>query len=381
MEAVHAKRRDALSAARYLLPLTLLVIGCGGPGDRRETAEEPYPDTLRLVPADTIGVDVGDSVYVFGMVLAAEADHRGRTLVLDSQGCGLSVYDAEGTFTGSAGTRGSGPGELQFPMDFAVLGDGGVVINDLQLSRLSLYGPDLEHRRDLAGFFPTAPMFLEGFHDSLFVAVDMSIDMSSDRPRISSRAGIWTPDSAGPRTVLASLDRPAAEMPEAGEPVEELTVAATDSLVFVGYQSVDRFLVEVYDEEGNMVGEISRPWERVEKTPGEMESSRGMAISVTRESEGGSSTEAHSVEDAVPWHNAIAGLGCDSRGRLWVRLGSRPFRPVFEVYDPRSGDLLFVALADSSLAGGAIDVSPGGIVHFDPDPEDYPKVIGLELAE
>ena len=360
---------------------TLILIGCGGSGERTETAEQPGPDTLRLVPADTIGVEMGDSAYVFGMILAAEADRNGRTLVLDSHGCRLSAYDAEGVFIGSAGSRGSGPGELQFPMDFAVLGDGGVVVNDLQLSRLSFYGPHMGHRRDLSGFFPTAPMFLGSFRDSLFAAVDMSIDMSADRPVVSARAGIWAPDSVGPTVTLATLEQEAGPHTDSGEPAERLLMAASDSLVFVGYQSVDRFLVEVYDEEGNKVGEISRPWQRVEKTPEEMESSRGMAISVTRESEGGSSTEAHSVENAVPWHNAIADLGCDSRGRLWVQLGSVRGRPTFEVYDPASGELVLCAVADSTLAGGMINVSPGGIVHFDPDPEDYPKVIRLELAE
>ncbi|MFO7950497.1 MAG: hypothetical protein R6U36_09030 [Candidatus Fermentibacteraceae bacterium] len=369
---------------RFVLPpvftLTLFLTACGGSGGQPDPAAEAAPDTLHIVPMDTIGVDVGDSNYVFGMMLAAEVDRGGRLLALDPQLCRLSAFDGDGDFLGFAGGRGSGPGELQLPMDFAVLGDGSVVVNDLQSGRLTFYDPALEYRSSLEGFFPTPPMFLTGFHDSHFVASDISVDLEGERPAVYSRAGIWSPDSTGPERVLTSIQQPATMEPDPEDPVEELTVAASDSLVFVGYQSVDRFLVEVYDADGNLLRAVERPWERMEKTPREMEGG-GMSISVSRDGEGGSTTEARATEDVVPWRNAIEQVAADSRGRLWIELGSRPFRPTFEVYDPRSGDLLFVAVADSSLADGRISVSPGGFVHFNPNPEDYPRLIRLELAE
>ena len=371
---------DLITILCALLLSIITLVGCGGGGDSAPPAETALLDTLRLVPVDTIGVEMGDSNYVFGTILAAGIDRRGRTLVLDAQRCRLSAFSDQGAYLGFAGGRGSGPGELQFPMDFAVLGDGGLVITDLQSSQLTFYDTELQYIGSLAGFFPTAPMFLDGFHDSLFVALDISLDMETDQPTISSRAGIWGPDSAGPGVVLAALSQPASQRPPEGEAVEELSVAASDSFVFVGYVSVDRFLVEVYDARGNLVTEISRPWERVEKTPEEMEQG-GMAISVMRDGEGGSTTEARSVEDVVPWRNALERVGADGQGRLWVELGSPPDPQTFEVYDPESGNLLFMAVADSSLSDGMIAVSPGGFVHFSPNPEDYPKAIRLALRE
>lgn len=371
-----------MSAAKYILPFltSLLAVGCGGSPRQSSGPEEAGPDTLRLVPVDTIGMDTGDSDYVFGMVLAAEVDRSGRLLALDPQRCRLSAFDEDGSFLGFAGGRGSGPGELQLPLDFAVMGDGGVVITDMQSGRLTFYGPDLEVRGSLEGFFPTPPMFLTGFSDSHFVASDVFVDLEGEQPAVYSRAGIWSPDSTGPVRILTSMQRPAAMEPDPEDPMEELTVAAADSLVFVGYQSVDRFLVEVYDSAGDIVATVEKPWERMEKTAEEMEGG-GMAISVTRTTDGESTTEARPTEDVVPWRNAIEQVAADSEGRLWIELGSRPFRPTFEVCDPRSGEMLFVAVADSSLAGGRIGVSPGGFVHFDPDPEDYPKLIRLEIAE
>lgn len=371
-----------MSAPKYILPVLsiLLVIGCGGSGQHSQRPEKAGPDTLRLVPVDTVGVDVGDSNYVFGMILAAEVDRSGRLLALDPQLCRLSAFDGDGCFLGFAGGRGSGPGELQLPLDFAMLGDRSVVVTDMQSGRLTFYGPGLESMGSLEGFFPTPPMFLTGFRDSHFVAGDIFVDLEGERPAVYSRAGIWSPDSTGPERVLTSVQQPATMEPDPEDPVEELTVAASDSLVFVGYQSVDRFLVEVYDAEGNIVRSVEKPWNRMEKTPREM-AGGGMAISVVRTTDGESSTEARPTDDVVPWRNAIEQVAADSEGRLWVELGSRPFRPTFEVYDPRSGDLLFVAVADSSLSNGRISVSRGGFVHFDPDPEDYPKLIRLELAE
>jgi len=338
------------------------------------------PDTLRLVPTDTIGVEYGDSARIFGMVLSAEADARGRTLVLDPLLCRLSAFDGRGELLAAGGGRGSGPGELQFPMDMAVLEDGSVVVTDMQRSQMCIYDAGLQHRRTLSGFFPTAPMFLDGAGGSLFVAVDMVMDMEADPPEIRRRAGVWSPDSAGPVTVLASLSSPASAVPVAGEPQEDFSVAASDSLVFVGYVSVDRFLVEVYGLDGTPVSTVERRWDRMEKTPAEMNSG-GMTLSITRDNRGESTTEASRTEEVCPWRNALEQVAAGPDGRLWVELGSRPFMPTFEVYDPRSGELEAVVAADSSLAAGRISVSDGGFLHYDPDPADWPRVVRLELRE
>jgi hypothetical protein len=357
----------------------VLTLACGG-GTPRRTPAAGGLDTLRLVPADTIGVEYGDSALVFGMVLSAEADAHGRTLVLDPLLCRLSAFDGRGKLLAAAGGRGSGPGELQFPMDMAVLEDGRVVVSDMQRSQMCIYDGGLQHEKTLSGFFPTAPMFLDGACGSLFVAVDMVMDMEADPPEIRWRAGVWSPDSAGPRTVLASLSTPASAAPDPGEPQEELSVAASDSLVFVGYVSVDRFLVEVYGLDGTPVSTVEKPWDRMERTPEERERG-GMTLSITRDNTGESTTEAGRTGEVCPWRSALEQVAAGPDGRLWVELGSRPFTPTFEVYDPRSGELEAVVVADSSLAAGRISVSDGGFLHYDPNPEDYPRVVRLVLEE
>lgn len=368
-----------IPALALIFAAFVIAVACGGDASTDAHAIDGT-DTLRLVPADTIGVECGDSTLVFAMVLSAEADAHGRTLVLDPLLCRLSAFDGRRKLLAAAGGRGSGPGELQFPMDMAVLEDGSVVVTDMQRSQMCIYDGGLQHEKTLSGFFPTAPMFLDGAGGSLFVAVDMVMDMEADPPEIRWRAGVWSPDSAGPRTVLASLSTPASAAPDPGEPQEELSVAASDSLVFVGYVSVDRFLVEVYGLDGTRVSSVEKPWQRMEKTPAEMDSG-GMTLSITRDNSGESTTETGRTVEVCPWRSALEQVAAGPDGRLWVELGSRPFTPTFEVYDPRSGELEAVVVADSSLAAGRISVSDGGFLHYDPNPEDYPRVVRLVLEE
>ncbi len=83
------------------LPILLLALGCGDGELAQESVEDlqsTTPDTITVVPSDTIGILMGDSNYVFGTIGDAVSFENGNIAVLDETGCCAKVYDSDCNF-------------------------------------------------------------------------------------------------------------------------------------------------------------------------------------------------------------------------------------------------------------------------------------------
>lgn len=366
--------------AILILTVALLAISCGEVDRSGRSSPAAPPDTFGLCSVDTIGVEIGDSSYVFGTVMQASAGPEGTTYVLDMQRCLLSVFDERGEIVRTLGGKGGGPGELQLPLDFALLSGGGVAVNDLQAARIFLYDARGDYRDAIEGFFPVPPVSIAGGDSGLIVGQSHRMSTGGDRFSMREEICLWGTESSEPLGVIKSMDievEMTPEGPRIGRGDHLAFDASDDGDIFVAVVSTDTYLVEGFDSDGRRFLTIERPWERVPKTEEEM-SRTGTGITVTRDNEG-TSTETHQVEDPVPWRNAIESVGVDGQGRIWVRLGS-VLTPTFEVYD-LSGELLFVARGPTLSPGCEIAVNEYGIVAFERNPEDYPKVVRLKVSE
>ncbi|MDE2973456.1 MAG: hypothetical protein OXU64_01865 [Gemmatimonadota bacterium] len=81
-----------------------------------------------------VGVLDGESWEMFAQVTGVAFDAEGNLFVFDAPGSGSArvlVFDSTGGFLREFGTSGEGPGELNYPVGFAVLRDGTTVVNDL----------------------------------------------------------------------------------------------------------------------------------------------------------------------------------------------------------------------------------------------------------
>jgi len=114
-----------------------------------------------LVPEISIGVMEGADEYIIGdpRSLAVAAD--GTILVLDVQIPALRVYGPDGGYLRDIGREGSGPGEYDSPDAMAVLPDGRIIVRDPPNSRISVFSPDGEwlEQWPLAGGFNTSRRF------------------------------------------------------------------------------------------------------------------------------------------------------------------------------------------------------------------------------
>ena len=125
-----SKRLRPSSAFGFLLSVTILCSGCGsevgqngftvrdsaGISIAENTApgwEEGEGWRVGLDPTLDIGVMEGDPEYQFFRIAGSVRMPEGRLAVANSSSGEIRFFDAEGTFLGSSGQKGEGPGEFQ----------------------------------------------------------------------------------------------------------------------------------------------------------------------------------------------------------------------------------------------------------------------------
>jgi hypothetical protein len=141
------------TAGAFLL-LAILLAGCS-------SANDDPPGTERITRGDTmivrttgpgvwqsatlveelrIGALEGEDHEMFGTVSDLVPDGNGGVYVFDGLAPALRHYDAHGTYTGTFGGPGAGPGEYRDAvLGLAVLRDGRVLMRDPRNSRINVY--------------------------------------------------------------------------------------------------------------------------------------------------------------------------------------------------------------------------------------------------
>lgn len=152
--------RRFLFAGRALPVVALVLLSgsaCGGAEDARErtgsTLEEPsnlHAPTAAapevLAPAfemvRSLEMEENDEVMVVQPMVTVGAP--GELLVTEPLEGQVRVYSTSGELLDNMGARGEGPGEFAMPMFTHRTLDGGLVVADAGLSRLTFFGPDGE---------------------------------------------------------------------------------------------------------------------------------------------------------------------------------------------------------------------------------------------
>lgn len=134
-----------------LAAAALTLLGTGPHDALSATASQGPPNQDTTVR--TIGVLHGDRNQVFGRIRDIEADTIGNVLVLDDQNYSVSWFGPKGTFRGSVGREGGGPGEFSEPVGMALAPDDRVYVLDAGRPRvvvLELAAGGLAYLRDFS---------------------------------------------------------------------------------------------------------------------------------------------------------------------------------------------------------------------------------------
>lgn len=378
---------------KYLLVLSsvlLWVLACGSPeSDNEQTAENshtnsgiedyvlPIADSYLYI-SDSIGIDMGDSNYVFGAVSSATLTTDGNIAVLDMQKIVISLFTPNGEFIRNIGRQGSGPGEFLYPAAIASRPEGGFLVSDLMGNKLIDYDSNYEYISEQTGFYPSPPLAFVAIEGMEIIALKSVIDESEDHISMGKAIGRWTMEDPDPSvTYYSSLSRFNPNDMNSSEDNAVLFAASVNGNVFTSQISPDVYSFTSWSRDGEElftnVDENFQPERRTqEDINAEIEqidrrmSSQGLSAS------------------AIGWNPnpdkfAISSLFVDGMDRLWVSKGTTQ-TPYFDVYD-LSGVYLFSAALDAGLRSQSWNtiIIQDKFICFDRNPEDYPRVFFGDL--
>ena len=98
-----------------------------------------FLSTLDIADTLYIGVNEGADHEMFSDVRDIEFDSDGRLFILDEQTGTVRIFNPDGSYVGSIGQLGMGPGELKHPESVAILDSGATVIVMTRSSRIHVF--------------------------------------------------------------------------------------------------------------------------------------------------------------------------------------------------------------------------------------------------
>ena len=136
--------------------VALAVAACGGgdPTLTRETIDSAsqLPDGATRITEDlSIGVTVGANEYLFGNIGYVVEHPDGTIFIADTQVPIIRRYDADGIHMHDVGGSGEGPGEYGDIQGMRLTPDGNLAIWDVDLRRITVFGPDGSWVKDFQG--------------------------------------------------------------------------------------------------------------------------------------------------------------------------------------------------------------------------------------
>lgn len=343
-----------------------------------------------ITAVDTIGVELGDSNYVFGSIETALFGSNGEVLVLDGLAKQISVFASDGEFLTHIGRQGSAPGEFQRPMAMAFLGNGQLAVSDTWGGKMILFDSNYAYSGEITGFFPAPPMAISGADGSAFVGLMKKFDIENDLVGYS----LGRLDEVAEPTVVYAEEMMDFLPTMIGPGYTETTVAFASDLsgkVFTSVMSTDEYIVSGYSPDGELFVTIEQPYTPVPKTMLEIEEEIedfNAFLENRQSSGGGGRMQSMGVQipldelvlEPNPNHYAVSELMVDSEERVWVRRGAET-QPFFDVFD-YSGNLLFTASieeGDPDSADWEIVVGENNLLGYSSDPLGYPKVVVLHM--
>ena len=360
----------------------LMLSACGDNGSEiSQVTPGETEERVSIAIVDSIGVELGDSDYVFANIMAVEFGSDGNIYVLDRGAYSVLVYSPTGEFIRRIANQGSGPGELLMPLAMAVLGDGRIAICDPMQGGINNFSAEGQWEGVSAEFSNNPPMNMTGADLNAFVALKITIEFD-EGATTTFTIGRYEEDSEP--TAFYYED----EFPFDPENLTELLnktlfsaeyTADRNGNVYLTPMSTEDYIVRVFDRDGNMTLEFQREVDRVEKSEDEItEEKRWMEAWLTNIGAQGVLIN----YDPNPYRFMTSDIGYDSQNRIWVRRGTELI-PVFDVYDMQ-GELLFTA----EVEGAGEDapfwdfiIDEHGMLAYSTNAEFFQKIWIMEIPQ
>ncbi len=377
---------------KKLLTLTFLIllISCGAQeSPSEEVVDEPVTTTeeyvlpdadVYLTITDSIGVELGDSNYVFGSIAGVNITPEGDVAVLDRQKNCVSIFSPSGEFLQRIGRQGSGPGEFLLPTGMAFFPDGGMVVSDGMGGKLIYFNSDLEYDSDLSGFYPSPPGNISGLEGGVIIGMKPDFQQNEEGMLMGFAIARWEKGDAEPAVVYHSSASPFDPSDLSSMQDDILNFGITpEGIVFTASLSTEMYEFTAWSPEGEELFTVTdEDFARARKTQEEIELEAEIVNNLMVQQ---GMPESMANWEPDPYRTAVGGFGVDGQGRLWVTKGTTE-TPSFNIYD-LDGNLLFTAALDAGERASTwgIVIEGDKFIAFDADPEFYPQIFIGDLPE
>ncbi len=366
------------------LVISLILISCGTSAD--ESDNQHVTDALETrIPIEivnTIGVDLGDTNYVFGTIQDLGHGPDGNIYMLDRAASCVRVFSPDGEFIRQISRSGNGPGEITMAFSMAVLGDGRITVCAPMQGGMHIFYPDGEWEGLSAEFTNNPPMNMIGADSNAYIASKLTVDMIDGNLICFFHVGRYEENNE------PSVKYYEDEFPFDPQDLTELLKASLFSTVYTADRSgnvymapcsTEDYMVQIFNKDGELLNEFSREFLPVAKNESEINDEKLWMENWLR------SIGAQGVVidyEPEPYRYMISALGVDAADRIWVQRGTE-ITPVFDVYT-QAGELLFTAEVQ-----GAGDDAPFwkfiideyGMMAYSENPEYYYEIFLMDMPE
>jgi hypothetical protein len=362
---------------------SIISISCGNGGQETVT-DDPVDDTvLELVFTDSIGVELGDSNYVFGSIEASSHTIDGNILILDRPASCIREYTPDGEFVRQIGRRGTGPGEVVNPLSMTRLTNGCIVIMDMQTGGLHTFSPEGEWLGVTAEIVNEPMLWITPADSNTYIGSINSFEVVNEELLVTAIVGKFQSDSNEPDIIYWENTFPFDFV--------DFTVLINESYfanaftsdregnVFIARRDTEDYTITGFDVNGEVFVEFGLDIPMAEKS--EQEIREEAEFWNTRARNMGANGNLNYAPDLYRWK--IHSMGVDDQQRLWVRRGTEE-TPTLDVFD-YEGNHLFTARIPSITGSRGllweVRVDEFGILAWSLDPQDgYQKLYTVELA-
>ena len=371
-----------------LAGLFLFGLSCGGENNQPESSSSEqnndYADVCTLTVVDSIGVELGDSNYVFGAVRNVTTGPEGDIFVVDWIKCTIFRYSPTGEFIQRIGRRGSGPGEMLQPGDPAIMDDGSICVYDGELGwiRYNSSGECISSGSILRPF----PMQIMALGSASVLGIFSGLGRDDNYLVIEKRICLWNandPDSViseffTEEYLLDTRDIMQFRRDLIRADFFPMLFTAGDGFVCIAPEPRTEPLLLLFHEDGSVMDTLVLPYPEVVRTEEELQVQKQFIEELFYHS----SQYTHQVDwEPFPNKPLITGLGVDSLNRIWVQRGFE-LNPTFDLYNT-SGEHLMTAVLPgrSDTDHWKFNISRRGILAVPEDPESYYSIYMIRFSE
>lgn len=362
----------------------MLIAACGqeqvdssGSEDSIETSDS---SNLVLSVVSEIGIELGDSNFVFGLIKDVTFTPDGNVVILDAQKFSVKLFSKEGEFLAANGRAGEAPGEFQNPQGLASVGDIGIAVTDPFSSEIEIFDFNLNHLTTKSNFTGRAPFVITGTHEGI---VGELSGFNRAEGIISTSITLWeedtdsirvyhsVEDTFSPEFMLQRIMKPAA------------TLTSDHNNIYYSVPKSEEYIVSVFPIDGSAGFTLTYPgYVPIEKSQEDLDQDiadyefRMQAM----QSGGRGGRLAGTAYEPPTEYYATGSVGIDAEGTIWVQRGWES-NPTFDLFISGETTPSETVIVDPSanLNDFTFKITPDGIAAYNSNPDDYPRVLILEL--